>query len=156
MTLRLATPQDAPFVHALWTAPENAPFIVAPETDEIEEKTGAGDLLIWDDAGAPAGFAALTEWIPQVWSIPAVAVQRPRNGTGHKMMTALLDEMFHMRAAHRVGLDVTVDNAGALSLFGRLGFVREGTWRECWLRPGGDWVDCVFMGLLHHEWRSAR
>ena len=154
--LRPATPKDAAFVRGLWTAPDNAQFIVAPEADEIETRTKAGDLLIWDNAGEPAGFAALTEWLPQVWSIPAVAVQTRRTGTGQAMMTAILDEMFHVRTAHRVGLDVTVDNAGALSLFSRLGFVREGVWRECWCRPDGGWVDCVFLALLKHEWRAAR
>ena len=154
--LRPATAQDARFVRTLWTAPDNARFIVAPEPDEIEAKTGTGDLLIWEEAGEPAGFATLTEWLPQVWSIPAVAVQSRRTGTGLAMMTAILDEMFLVRTAHRVGLDVTVDNTGALSLFSRLGFVKEGVWRECWCRPAGDWVDCVFLALLKSEWLAAR
>jgi len=152
--LRPATVQDAAFVHGLWTAPDAARFIVAPEEDEIDAKTAAGDLLIWTAAGQPAGFATVTQWLPRVWSIPAVAVQDRRAGSGLAMMQSVLDEMFHVRDAHRVGLDVTVDNAGALSLFRRLGFVTEGVWRECWCRPDGAWVDCVFLALLKHEWRA--
>ncbi len=152
--LRPATAQDAAFVHGLWTAPANARFIVAPEEDEIETKSAAGDLLIWTEAGLPAGFVTLTQWLPQVWSIPAVAVQHPKARTGLAMMHAVLAEMFLVRDAHRVGLDVTVDNAGALSLFRKLGFVTEGVWRECWCRPDGAWVDCVFLALLKHEWRA--
>ncbi len=152
--LRAATAQDAAFVRALWTAPDAARFIVAPDEDEIETKTAAGDLLIWTAAGQPAGFVTVTQWLPRVWSLPAVAVQHPRAGTGLAMMQAVLDELFDVRNAHRVGLDVTVDNAGALSLFRRLGFVTEGVWRECWRRPDGAWVDCVFLALLKHEWRA--
>jgi putative acetyltransferase len=152
--LRPAAVQDAAFVRGLWTAPDAARFIVAPEEDEIDAKTAAGDLLIWTASGQPAGFATVTQWLPRVWSIPAVAVQDRRAGSGLAMMQAVLDEMFHVRDAHRVGLDVTVDNAGALSLFRRLGFVTEGVWRECWCRPDGAWVDCVFLALLKHEWRA--
>lgn len=152
--LRPATVQDAAFVHGLWTAPDAVRFIVAPEEDEIDAKTAAGDLLIWTAAGQPAGFATVTQWLPRVWSIPAVAVQDRRAGSGLAMMQAVLDEMFHVRDAHQVGLDVTVDNTGALSLFRRLGFVTEGVWRECWCRPDGAWVDCVFLALLKHEWRA--
>ncbi|MCA3438175.1 MAG: GNAT family N-acetyltransferase [Rhodobacter sp.] len=153
--LRQATARDAAFVGTLWTTPDNTRFIVAPETDEIEAKTATGDLLIWTTAGHPAGFATLTQWFPRVWTIPAVAVQDRRAGTGLAMMQAVLDEMFHVRDAHRVGLDVTADNMAALSLFRRLGFVTEGVWRQCWCRPDGGWVDCVFLALLKHEWRAA-
>ena len=38
----------------------------------------------------------------------------------------------------------------------RLGFVREGTWRECWQRPAGDWVDCAFLAILRREWAARR
>lgn len=153
--LRPATAKDTAFVRALWTAPDAARFIVAPEDDEIETRTAAGDLLIWTAAGHPAGFATVTQWLPRVWSIPALAVQDRRAGQGLAMTRAVLDEMFHVRNAHRVGLDVTVDNTGALALFGKLGFVTEGVWRECWCRPDGGWVDCVFLALLKHEWRAA-
>jgi RimJ/RimL family protein N-acetyltransferase len=153
--LQKATARDAAFVRALWTTPYNTRFIVAPEADEIETKTADGDLLIWTAGGQSAGFATVTQWLPRVWSIPAVAVQHPGAGTGRAMMKAVLDEMFLVRDAHRVGLDVTADNAGALSLFRSLGFVTEGVWRECWCRPDGAWVDCVFLALLKHEWRAA-
>lgn len=153
--LRPATAQDAAFVRALWAAPDSARFLVAPEVDEIETRTATGDLLIWTTAGHPAGFVTVTQWLPRVWSIPALAVRDRRAGQGLAMTRAVLDEMFHVRNAHRVGLDVTVDNTGALALFSTLGFVTEGVWRECWCRPDGGWVDCVFLALLKHEWRAA-
>lgn len=149
--LRRARAGDAGFVHALWTAPQNALWLDPPEGDQIAAATAAGDLLVWEAGGAPAGFAALTNWMAGVWSLRQFATTRP--GIGRPFLTAVLDEMFGPRAAHRVGLDITADNTRALRFFGQAGFVREGVWRECWQRPAGDWVDCVFMAMLDREWR---
>ena len=151
--LRLAQAGDAGFVHALWTAPHNALWLDPPEGDQIDRAIAEGNLLIWEtgaDAGGPAGFATLTNWMQGVWSLREFATTRA--GIGRPFLTAVLDEMFGPRAAHRVGLDITADNTRALRFFGAAGFQREGVWRECWLRPSGDWVDCVFMAMLDREW----
>ncbi len=65
----------------------------------------------------------------------------------------MLATVFGPRGGHRIGFDVTVDNTRALRLYDRLGFRREGHIRECWLRPDGQWVDCLLLGLLAREWR---
>lgn len=148
--LRPARPEEAGFVHALWTAPQNALWLDPPEGDQIDQAIAEGNLLIWEDAGKPAGFATLTNWMHGVWSLREFATTRA--GIGRPFLTAVLDEMFGPRGAHRLGLDITADNARALRFFQAAGFVREGVWRECWLRPSGDWVDCVFMAMLDREW----
>ncbi len=147
--LRLARANEAGFVHALWTAPDNALWLDPPQGDQIAEAMAEGNLLIWD-AGGPAGFACVTNWMHGVWSLREFATNRP--GIGRPFLRAVLDEMFGPRAAHRLGLDITADNARALHFFETAGFVREGVWRECWQRPTGDWVDCVFMAMLDREW----
>ncbi|GAB1480242.1 hypothetical protein MASR2M74_28170 [Paracoccaceae bacterium] len=148
--LRRARPDEAGFVRALWTAPQNALWLDPPEADQIEDALDAGHLLIWD-TGTPSGFAALTEWHPGVWSLREFAVTAP--GLGRPFLRAVLTEMFGPLGAHRVGLDVTADNHRALRFFEQAGFQREGVWRECWQRPAGDWVDCVFLAMLNREWR---
>ncbi len=148
--LRQARPDEAGFVHALWTAPENALWLDPPEAGQVDEAITAGNLLIWDIDG-PTGFACLTQWMHGIWSLREFATCRP--GLGRAFLSAVLDEMFGPRGAHRVGLDITADNARALRFFTGAGFVREGVWRECWLRPSGDWVDCVFLAMLDREWK---
>lgn len=149
--LRLAAPGDAGPIAALWTAPQNARWIEPPEEGEIEAAIAAGDAFVWDVEGSMAGFALLMTWVPRVWGLTALAVNRP--GAGEPLLRAVLDEVFGARNAHRIGFDVTVDNARALRLYDRLGFRREGRIRECWLRPDGAFVDCYLMGLLAREWR---
>ncbi len=148
--LRPARADEAGFVHALWTAPENALWLDPPDAGQIDGAIAAGNLLIWD-AGGPAGFACLTQWMHGIWSLREFATTRP--GLGRAFLAAVLAEMFGPRGAHRVGLDITADNARALRFFTQAGFVREGVWRECWLRPSGDWVDCVFLSMLDREWK---
>lgn len=154
MTLRPATAGDAAFVAALWTAPAHAAFLTPPHDGQIAAGIADETLLIWQVDGQAAGFVALVEWVPQVWGIEAMVVVTPRQGHGAALLRATLDEVFLRRGAHRLGLDATVDNHAALALYARLGFVIEGRWRECWQRPGGDWVDCLFLSLLAREWRS--
>ena len=149
--LRLARAEDAGFVHALWTAPQNALWLDPPGDGQIGDAIAEGRLMIWD-TGQPAGFAALTQWMEGVWSLREFAVIRP--GLGRPFLTAVLDDLFGPRAAHRVGLDITADNVRALTFFTSAGFQREGVWRECWKRPAGDWVDCVFLSMLDREWTS--
>lgn len=55
-----------------------------------------------------------------------------------------------------LGLDVTADNGGAINCYKALGFVHEGTFRECWKRSDGKYVDCHFMAILKHEWLDLR
>jgi RimJ/RimL family protein N-acetyltransferase len=69
------------------------------------------------------------------------------------MLRALLSRVFGPLKAHRIGFDVTADNARALALYPKLGFQREGLVRECWRRPAGDWVDCALLGLLAREYQ---
>lgn len=149
--LRPARPEDAGFVRSLWTAPDNALWLDPPHGDQIEDAIQDGNLLIWEVDG-PAGFACLTQWMQGVWSLREFAVAQ--RGAGRPFLAAVLGELFGPRAAHRVGLDITADNTRALAFFERAGFQREGVWRECWLRPSGDWVDCVFLSMLDREWTT--
>ncbi len=149
--LRRAAPEDATLIEALWRAPQNTPWIQPPEDGEIEEAIAAGHAFLWDVTGQTLGFATVMTWVPRVFGIAALATSQP--GVGNPFLRAVLAQVFGPLEAHRIGFDVTVDNARALQLYERLGFQREGHIRECWHRPQGEWVDCYLMGLLQREWR---
>lgn len=156
MTLRRATPGDLPAILAMWRQPAHDPLIAAPDLDEVDEALRAGHLFVWDDGAGIAGFARILCWQEGVYSIPELVAHPPGRGVGRALLGALLDHLFTRLAAHRVGLDVTPDNTAALSLYLSMGFVREGTWREAWRRPAGDWADCAFLAILRREWAARR
>jgi ribosomal protein S18 acetylase RimI-like enzyme len=148
--LRLARAHDADLIAALWALPQNAMWIEPPDDGEIGAAIAEDSAFLWEVDGQVLGFATAMTWVPQVWGLSALVVTRP--GQGEPLLRAVLAELFGPRAAHRVGFDVTADNARALRLYQRLGFQREGLIRECWLRPDGQWVDCALLGLLRREW----
>ena len=145
-----ATPADHDLIEAMWLAPANANWVEPPEPGEVAAAIGAGFAFLWVPKDEPVGFAVLMTWVPRVMGISVIACTEP--GQGAPFLRAILDHIFGTLNAHRIGLDVTADNTRALRLYERLGFIREGQVRECWLRPAGDWTDCILLGLLAREW----
>lgn len=149
--LRPATAQDHDLIERLWLAPDTARWIEPPEAGEIGAGIAQGLCYLWEVDATPVGFALLMTWVPRVMGMTAFVCTRPGQGT--PFLRAVLGKVFGAHQAHRIGFDVTADNARALRLYDRMGFQREGLIRECWQRPGGDWVDCALLGLLARDWR---
>lgn len=72
-------------------------------------------------------------------------------GLAAEASALLLTYAFETLDLHRVILQLFHDNARALRLYGRLGFVTEGVLRDHAVRRG-VYVDVVVMGLLRDEW----
>lgn len=68
-------------------------------------------------------------------------------GIGTKLLEALLDLADNWIGLRRIELTVNVDNSGAIKLYERFGFEREGTKRGDILRDGA-FVDCHMMARL--------
>jgi putative acetyltransferase len=69
-------------------------------------------------------------------------------GVGSRMMVTLLDLADHWLGALRVELTVYTDNAVAIAMYKKFGFVIEGTHRAFALRDG-HFVDALAMARLH-------
>jgi RimJ/RimL family protein N-acetyltransferase len=76
-------------------------------------------------------------------------------GFGTEAARLVLDHAFGELALHRVDLNVLEFNEGAMRLYERLGFRRDGVLRHTVL-VGGDWLNDVRMSLLEDEHRDAR
>jgi L-phenylalanine/L-methionine N-acetyltransferase len=70
------------------------------------------------------------------------------HGIGHKLMDVALDWADNWAGLLRIELTVFADNARAIALYERHGFVREGTMRAFALRDG-TYVDALSMSRLH-------
>lgn len=113
----------------------------------------ANRVMVWDEGAGFAGFAVLELAYPQVVNLMNLAVAAPGRGAGGRLIRAALAVAFADMAAHRLYCDIAHDNGPALAAFARAGLVREGTMRQCWLRPDG-WTDCHAFSMLAAEWRA--
>lgn len=85
-------------------------------------------------------------------SIGIGAPEHRGRGYGHDAMRAALRFAFDELNLHRVCLTVFSYNTPAIALYERLGFTREGTYRQHIERDGRRY-DMYLYGLLRHEWR---
>jgi RimJ/RimL family protein N-acetyltransferase len=76
-------------------------------------------------------------------------------GYGAEAVRLALNFAFDELNMHRVQLTVFSYNKPAAALYERLGFRREGTFREC-LQRDGQRHDMFLYGLLRREWAERR
>jgi diamine N-acetyltransferase len=71
-------------------------------------------------------------------------------GLGSEALELLVSFGFDDLNLRRIGLHVLADNAKAIHVYEKIGFVREGVWRSA-AYIAGRYVDVVLMGLLDTE-----
>jgi RimJ/RimL family protein N-acetyltransferase len=76
-------------------------------------------------------------------------------GYGSEAMRLVLRYAFSELNLHRVQLTVIAYNARAIAMYEKLGFVREGAYREFVDRDGAR-HDLLLYGLLRPEWRDRQ
>ena len=75
-----------------------------------------------------------------------VLPERRGRGLGHRLLDAAVKLAFS-RGFVRVELDVRADNARAIALYEKLGFIREGVIRDAMLIDG-QYYDAIAMALI--------
>ncbi len=124
------------------------------------EMTGSDcSYFVCEQDGAPAGFAILRGWDSpeRVTLLKRIAVSRPGEGMGSRLLAAVTDAVFGKTDAHRLWLGVFPDNIRARRAYEKAGFVAEGITRgSAWF--GGAHRDELTMAILRPEWeaRTAR
>ena len=63
---------------------------------------------------------------------------------------AVIEFAFSTLRLHRIEADVDPGNTASLALLEKLGFQREGLFRERW-RVHGQWQDSVMLGLIRED-----
>ena len=76
-------------------------------------------------------------------------------GYGGEAMRLALELAFNELGLHRLSLTVFSYNTPAITMYERLGWVREGTFRE-YLARDGKRHDMILYGLLAPEWRAQQ
>lgn len=76
-------------------------------------------------------------------------------GLMRQALEAVIDFAFTTLDLHRLEADVDSENIPSLGLLERLGFQREGLFRERWC-VYGEWQDSVMLGLLNPSHSAAK
>ena len=76
-------------------------------------------------------------------------------GYGSEAIRLLLDYLFNQRGAHRVWLTVQARNARAQRAYEKVGFRREGTWREHYYYDGAFHDEHIY-GILAREFNERQ
>lgn len=76
-------------------------------------------------------------------------------GLMSEALTTLLEYAFSTLDLHRIEADVDPRNEPSVRILERLGFEREGLFRERWL-VAGERQDSLMLGLLRQDWLRRR
>ncbi|CAN5909370.1 GNAT family protein [soil metagenome] len=74
-------------------------------------------------------------------------------GYGADAIRTILDYGFGELELHRIALSVFEFNEPAIATYEKLGFKKEGRYREAVMRDD-EFHDAILMSLLSHEWRA--
>jgi putative acetyltransferase len=156
--LRASEPADLPGIAALMAQPIvrhgtlRLPYAPEAQSRILAEPEGAARAIVAEAASGIVGIAVLKPALNRrahCGSIELVAVHEAwqRQGVGSALMAALLDIADNWLNLKRLHLAVLADNAAAVALYRRFGFVEEVTRRAEIFRAGG-FADAKGMARL--------
>jgi RimJ/RimL family protein N-acetyltransferase len=145
------------WIVALHGAPHARSFMQQPAENDVRAalgRAGTVDRIVVDGAGERAALwrtSLEADWLAEIRTL-VVAV--PGRGAGSWALRRALAWAFEERAVHRAYLYVTAANARARALYEGHGLRLEGTERDGFRGPGGNFEDLCHYGILEHEYRQ--
>jgi RimJ/RimL family protein N-acetyltransferase len=152
--------EDAEFMR-LYDARPAAPKSEAELARWLEEAQKAGNIFAFAirsiDSDGLIGTLELDDvlWAHGVCGVGIAIGDRANwgQGYGYEAMRLALAFAFDELNLHRVQATVFCYNERSMALFEKLGFQREGVYRE-FLQRDGKRYDMILYGLLDREWRA--
>ena len=164
LRLRALRQEDAVPLSASYSDPETMEYWSCPPLNDLEaarefvrkdlESDARGDSLNWaivlDRPSAVIGKCILFNYSESNRRAEVGYILNRdywRRGLALEAMTSLIDFAFNTLGMHRLEADTDPGNTGSLGLLEKLGFSREGLFRDRWF-VYGQWQDSVMLGLL--------
>jgi len=168
--LRPLTEDDTGDMHAVYSDEiamaywSNTPTKTIAETRQLvvrdvnAEKKGLALFwaIEWKETGAVIGKCTLWQYDEnnQRAEVGYILNRRYwRMGLMSEALVAMIDYAFSGLGLHRLEADTDVKNTASLALLEKMGFQREGLFRERWY-VNGQRQDSVMLGLLEQDWHS--
>lgn len=159
LRLRLTEPDDLDFVLRTEQDAENRLYVSQwPREQHLSAISDPDQLhLIVEDrlAGVPVGYVILAglDNPHHCVELRRIALAVRGKGIGKEALRIVIGWTFEEQGAHRLWLDVKDFNARARHVYASLGFVEEGTLREC-IRSGDRYESLVIMAMLKREFEQ--
>jgi RimJ/RimL family protein N-acetyltransferase len=159
MRFRNAAIQDIPRICALETLPEFRALVGSWREDQHRRMLAdpaAAYIVAEDQQGQIAAFAILQGLLSEhrAVELKRIVVGVPNQGLGRRLLTEVVDRAFREYGAHRLFLDVFVNNDRARHVYEAIGFREEGIMRDAVYRDGA-YHSLVLMSLLESEYRTV-
>ncbi len=151
---------DGDYIRNLRTgaASESVEQVAAFAEREAADTTRFGFAIRLVDAPGIIGIATIKdiEWSNRTgWLALGIGSPEHRDrGLGSETVRLLVEFAFGELNLHRLGLTVATYNQRAVTVYERIGFVREGVVREA-IERDGNRHDLLIYGLLSANWTRA-
>jgi diamine N-acetyltransferase len=159
VNLRKTEINDLPFVLDTESNADNAPYVGQWTFEQHAEALTNEDTLhfiIENKQGDQAGYAILTGLLDpnKAICLKRIAVQLKDHGYGKEAMRLIVKWIYDYTETHRIWLDVKDFNVRARHVYESVGFIFEGTLRDCLLN-GGRFESLSVMSILRHEFADG-
>jgi putative acetyltransferase len=114
----------------------------AERFNELIEQDAAWVL---EDQGKVVGYAAAPTTVPGVLSVGMAILAEARGQGGGRALLSAIQDHARKANAHKVSLEVWVDNARAIGLYAAAGFEVEGLRRDHYRRRDGSLRSTLIM-----------
>lgn len=155
ITLRKTTPQDLDYVLQTEQAEENLRFISQWTREQHLKAIQNHDQAHWivEHENERAGYVILAELANPNHSVELtrITLSKKEQGLGKATLQLLKKWVFEENKAHRLWLDVKDFNHRARHVYESVGFVVEGTLREC-VKYGDTYDSLIIMSILRREY----
>lgn len=171
LRLRALVPGDLDVMHRLQSDPEVTRYFgrgpltreqAKERVDQAIEGVRAGTSIRWGltlpGTDELAGTAALWRWNKEHrWAEIGYELAPEHWGKGlmPEALRAIFRYGFEEMGLHRVEANLAPDNVASRRVLEKLGFVREGLFRENWYHEG-QFTDTATYGLLRRDFEAAQ